>query len=130
MYKRQHFRRVREVVIGPDLSTRRMLSEQVLSAPLVKDAIADQARRDNSKPEEAWKKANAYFWEIAADYSNTVVRSVSFLLTPVWNRIYRGVLVHHLDKFKQEAPGHEVVYVPSHRSHMDYFCLLYTSRCV
>jgi glycerol-3-phosphate O-acyltransferase len=122
---RTHFRRVREVVIGPDLSTRRMLAEQVLSAPLVKDAIADQARRDNSKPEEAWKKANAYFWEIAADYSNTVVRSLSFMLTSVWNRIYRGVLVHHLDQFKQEAPGHEVVYVPSHRSHMDYLLLSY-----
>ena len=122
---RTHFRRVREVVIGPDLSTRRMLADQVLSAPLVKDAIADQARRDNSKPEDAWKKANAYFWEIAADYSNTVVRSASFLLTSVWNRIYRGVLVHHLDQFKQEAPGHEVVYVPSHRSHMDYLLLSY-----
>ncbi|WP_083961239.1 glycerol-3-phosphate 1-O-acyltransferase PlsB [Thermomonas fusca] len=122
---RTHFRRVREVVIGPDLSTRRMLADQVLSAPLVKDAIADQARRDNSKPEEAWKKANAYFWEIAADYSNTVVRSLSFLLTSVWNRIYRGVLVHHLDQFKQKAPGHEVVYVPSHRSHMDYLLLSY-----
>ena len=122
---RTHFRRVREVVIGPDLSTRRMLADQVLSAPLVKDAIADQARRDNAKPEEAWKKANAYFWEIAADYSNTVVRSLSFLLTSVWNRIYRGVLVHHLDQFKQEAPGHEVVYVPSHRSHMDYLLLSY-----
>ena len=122
---RTHFRRVREVVIGPDLSTRRMLADQVLSAPQVKDAIADQARRDKSKPEDAWKKANAYFWEIAADYSNTVVRSVSFLLTPVWNRIYRGVLVHHLDKFKQDAPGHEVVYVPSHRSHMDYLLLSY-----
>ncbi len=122
---RTHFRRVREVVIGPDLSTRRMLAEQVLSAPLVKEAIADQARRDSSKPAEAWKKANAYFWEIAADYSNTAVRSLSFMLTSVWNRIYRGVLVHHLDQFKQEAPGHEVVYVPSHRSHMDYLLLSY-----
>ena len=43
----------------------------------------------------------------------------------VWNRIYRGVLVHHLDKFKQAAPGCEVVYVPSHRSHMDYLLLSY-----
>ncbi len=122
---RTHFRRLREVVIGPDLSTRRMLADQVLSSPAVKDAIADQARRDKSKPEDAWKKANAYFWEIAADYSNTVVRSLSFMLTSVWNRIYRGVLVHHLDQFKQEAPGHEVVYVPSHRSHMDYLLLSY-----
>lgn len=63
------------------------------------------------------EESQCLFLEIAADYSNTVVRSVSFLLTPVWNRIYRGVLVHHLDKFKQEAPGHRVVYVPSHRSH-------------
>ena len=122
---RTHFRRLREVVIGPDLSTRRMLADQVLGAPAVKEAIADQARRDNSKAGDAWKKANAYFWEIAADYSNTVVRSASFALSFVWNRIYRGVLVHHLDGFKQEAPGHEVVYVPSHRSHMDYLLLSY-----
>ena len=122
---RTHFRRVREVVIGPDLSTRRMLADQVLSSPLVKDAIEDQAKREGGRQASAWKKANGYFWEIAADYSNTVVRSASFFLTSVWNRIYRGVLVHHLDQFKKEAPGHEVVYVPSHRSHMDYLLLSY-----
>ena len=138
---RTHFRRLREMVVGPDLSTRRMLVDKVLAADSVREAIADQARRDKSKPEAAWQKAHAYAYEIAADYSHPVVRSASFLLTPVWNRIYRGVLVHHLDKFKQDAPGHEVVYVPSHRSHMDYLllsyllytkgtCLLYTSRCV
>jgi glycerol-3-phosphate O-acyltransferase len=59
------------------------------------------------------------------DYSHPVVRSVSFMLTTVWNRIYRGVLVHHLDTLKQNAPGHEVVYVPCHRSHMDYLLLSY-----
>ncbi|RZA18171.1 MAG: glycerol-3-phosphate 1-O-acyltransferase PlsB [Lysobacteraceae bacterium] len=122
---RTHFRRVREVVVGPDLSTRRMLVDKVLAADPVREAIADQARRDKGTPEAAWQKAHAMAYEIAADYSHPVVRSASFLLTPVWNRIYRGVLVHHLDKFKQEAPGHEVVYVPSHRSHMDYLLLSY-----
>ncbi|MFT4199046.1 MAG: glycerol-3-phosphate 1-O-acyltransferase PlsB [Pseudoxanthomonas sp.] len=122
---RTHFRRIREAVIGPDLSTRRLLVDKVLEAETVKEAIADQARRDGSKPEEAWKKAHAYAWEIAADYSSPVVRSASFLLTHVWNRIYAGVLVHHLDKLKDAAPGHEVVYVPSHRSHMDYLLLSY-----
>ena len=122
---RTHFHRIRESVIGPDLSTRRLLVDQVLAAEPVKDAIADQARRDNIKPEDAWKKAHAMAWEIAADYSNPVVRSASFLLSHVWNRIYAGVLVHHLDKLKEAAPGHEVVYVPSHRSHMDYLLLSY-----
>jgi len=122
---RSHFRRVRAAVIGPDLSTRRLLVDQVLASVTVKEAIADQARRDSSTPAEAWKKAHAFAYELAADYSHPVVRSLSFILTPIWNRIYRGVLVHHLDKLKLDAPGHEVVYVPSHRSHMDYLLLSY-----
>ncbi|WP_141455007.1 glycerol-3-phosphate 1-O-acyltransferase PlsB [Pseudoxanthomonas sp. z9] len=122
---RTHFHRIREAIIGPDLSTRRLLVDQVLAAEPVREAITEQARRDKSKPEDAWKKAHAYAWEIAADYSNPVVRSASFLLSHVWNQIYDGVLVHHLDKFKEAAPGHEVVYVPCHRSHMDYLLLSY-----
>ena len=122
---RTHFNRIRTAVIGPDLSTRRLLIDKVLSSPAVKDAISDQARRDDSGPEDAWKKAHAYAWEIAADYSHPTVRSASFLLTTVWNRIYRGVLVHHLDRLKAVAPGNEIVYVPCHRSHMDYLLLSY-----
>ncbi|MDR1076207.1 MAG: glycerol-3-phosphate 1-O-acyltransferase PlsB [Xanthomonadaceae bacterium] len=122
---RTHFRRIRAAVIGPDLSTRRMLIDKVLAAASVREAVADQARRDNSKMEDAWKKAHSYACEIAADFSHPVVRSASFILKPIWNRIYRGVLVHHLEKLKAEAPGHEVIYVPSHRSHMDYLLLSY-----
>ena len=122
---RTHFNRIREATIGPDLSTRRLLIDKVLSSEQVKDAISDQAKRDHSSLAESWKKAYAMAYEIAADYSHSVVRSASALLTPVWNRIYRGVLVHHLDDFKKAAPGHEIIYVPSHRSHMDYLLLSY-----
>ncbi len=130
---RTHFRRVREVVVGPDLSTRRMLIDKVLAAEPVRDAIADQARRDKVTPQAAWSKAHAMAYEIAADYSHPVVRSASYLLGWVWNRIYRGVLVQHLDELKAAAPGHEIVYVPSHRSTMDDVLLpyvLYTNGIV
>ena len=131
---RTHFRRIRAAVIGPDLSTRRLLVDQVLASAPVRETIAEQARRDTTTAakggpaaatNEAWKKAHAFAYEIAADYSHPVVRSLSFILKPVWNHIYRGVLVHHLDQFKQDAPGHEVIYVPCHRSHMDYLLLSY-----
>ena len=122
---RAHFRRIKTAVIGPDLSTRRLLVDRVLDAEPVRKAIADQARRDSTEYLEAWKKAHGFAWEIAADYSNPVVRSASFALTSFWNRIYDGVVVNHLDTLKQVAPGHEVIYVPSHRSHMDYLLLSY-----
>ena len=122
---RTHFHRIRAAVIGPDLSTRRLLIDNVLGADGVRAAIEDQSRRDGSSLADAWKKAHAFAWEIAADYSHPVVRSASFLLAPVWNRIYRGILIHHLDTLKTAAPGNEIVYVPCHRSHMDYLLLSY-----
>jgi glycerol-3-phosphate O-acyltransferase len=122
---RAHFHKIRAAVIGPDLSTRRLLVDRVLDGEPVRKAITDQARRDGSEYLEAWKKAHGFAWEIAADYSNPVVRSLSFLLTGFWNRIYDGVTLHHLDALKQVAPGHEIVYVPCHRSHMDYLLLSY-----
>jgi glycerol-3-phosphate O-acyltransferase len=122
---RAHFHKIRAAVIGPDLSTRRLLVDRVLDAEPVRKAITDQARRDGSEYLEAWKKAHGFAWEIAADYSNPVVRSLSFVLTGFWNRIYDGVNIHHLEALKQVAPGHEIVYVPCHRSHMDYLLLSY-----
>ncbi len=122
---RVHFARIRSAIIGPDLSHRRLLVDKVLATEPVRQAIADQARKDNKSLEDAWRKAHAIAWEIAADYSHPVVRSLSFMLTPFWNRVYDGVEVHHLDRLKDIAPGHEVVYVPSHRSHMDYLLLSY-----
>ncbi len=122
---RGHFRSIRTAVIGPDLSTRRLLVDRVLDAEPVRKVIADQARRDGTEYLEAWKKGHGFAWEIAADYSNPVVRSASFALTGFWNRIYDGVNINHLDTLKQVAPGHEVVYVPCHRSHMDYLLLSY-----
>ena len=122
---RAHFHKIRAAVIGPDLSTRRLLVDRVLDTEPVRKAITDQARRDGSEYLEAWKKAHGFAWEIAADYSNPVVRSLSFALTGFWNRIYDGVTIHHLEELKKVAPGHEIVYVPCHRSHMDYLLLSY-----
>jgi len=122
---RTHFHRIRQSVIGPDLSTRRLLINRVLAAESVRNAIAAQARRDTIKPHQAWKKAHHYAWEIAADYSSPAVRSASFLLPYVWNRIFAGVRANHLEQFKQTAPGYEIIYVPCHRSHMDYLLLSY-----
>lgn len=122
---RAHFRRLRTAVIGPDLSHRRTVIDDVLNAEPVRAAIAATAAKENIDREQAWAKARAYAWEIAADYSHPVVRSLSFILRPFWNQIYDGVSMHHFDTLKKVAPGHEVVYVPCHRSHIDYLLLSY-----
>ncbi|MGL5782320.1 MAG: glycerol-3-phosphate 1-O-acyltransferase PlsB, partial [Plesiomonas shigelloides] len=44
----------------------------------------------------------------------------------LWNRLYQGINVEHAERVRKLAQdGHEIVYVPCHRSHMDYLLLSY-----
>ncbi|MEE4295505.1 MAG: glycerol-3-phosphate 1-O-acyltransferase PlsB [Wenzhouxiangella sp.] len=122
---RVHFKRVRTAAIGPDRSHRRTLVETVIKSDVVQAAVEAKARRDGVTHEKAEDIARGYAREIAADYSYTLVRIADMLLTWFWNRIYRGVEVKHFRRFRETSPGHEVVYVPCHRSHIDYLLLSY-----
>ncbi|HWX65013.1 MAG TPA: glycerol-3-phosphate 1-O-acyltransferase PlsB [Rhodanobacter sp.] len=122
---RTHFHRIRAAVIGPDLSHRRTVVDAVLNAEPVRAAIAASATKEKISHAKAWRKAHKLVLEIAADYSHPVVRSVSFLLSNFWNKLYDGIAMHHFDKARAAAPGYEVVYVPSHRSHADYLLMSY-----
>ena len=122
---RAHFRRIRAAVIGPDLSHRRTLVDTVVNADPVRAVIASVASKESLTLEQAQARARSYVWEIAADYSHPVVRSLSFLLTSFWNRIYDGVRMNHFESLRTTAPGHEIIYVPCHRSHIDYLLLSY-----
>ena len=89
----------------------------------MRTAIAAAASKENLSLDKARAKARDFAWEIAADLSYPVVRSISFLLIGFWNKIYDGVRMRHFDKLRAVAPGHEIIYVPCHRSHIDYLLL-------
>ena len=122
---RVHFRRVRSAAIGPDLSHRRTVVDEVLRSPPVKAAIDEQARKGKISDYKAWKQARKYAFEIAANYSYAFVRVASFALTWFWNKIYDGVELQHFRKFQELAPNYEIIYVPCHRSHIDYLLVSY-----
>lgn len=122
---RTHFHRIRAAVIGPDLSHKRTVVDAVLNAEPVRAAIAASAAKEKTSHAKAWRKAHQLALEIAADYSHPVVRSASFLLGNFWNKLYDGISMHHFDKARATAPGHEVIYVPCHRSHADYLLMSY-----
>jgi glycerol-3-phosphate O-acyltransferase len=122
---RVHFQRVRSAAIGPDLSHRRMVIDHVLRSPPVRAVITEQARRKKVSEYKAWKEGRKYAFEIAANYSYAFVRVASFALTWFWNRIYDGVELQHFRKFQQLAPNYEIIYVPCHRSHIDYLLVSY-----
>lgn len=120
---RVHFRKRRKASLGPDQSHRRMLVDHVLADSSVRQAIRNDA---NGKSEvRSQHTAFVYACEIAADVSYPTIRLLHGLLTRLWNELYDGVELSGVERLKAVADGHELVYVPCHRSHIDYLLLSY-----
>lgn len=120
-----HFHQQREMAIGPDLSHRRTQLRALLATPNVRAAIAAEALNKGLSFAKAEKAASDYAHEIASDYSFSLVRAFSLFLEWVWTTVYNGIEIHNLNRVTELAPGNGIVYVPCHRSHIDYLLLSY-----
>lgn len=123
---RVHFRRQKLAATGPKLPSREQLFSSLLAAPAIKKAIADEAKSKGLTYEEARLNAQDLLDEIAANYSDAMVRVADRVLTWLWTKLYNGIEVKYAQRVHQLADkGHEIIYVPCHRSHMDYLLLTY-----
>lgn len=122
---RVHFRNQKTAVIGPDISHRRKLVKGLVHDPLVRQAIVDEAERLQVPLAKAEAQALRYGNEIASDYTYTAIRFLEVVLSWFWNKIYDGVKVNHIEGVQAIAQGNEIIYVPCHRSHIDYLLLSY-----
>ncbi len=122
---RVHFRRQRAATLGPDMSHRRNLFKSILRTREVRDAIKKEVSANKFSEKWARARARSYLKEISADYSYPVVRFLAGVFSKVWNRLYDGIELANVDNLRQIAPNFELVYVPCHRSHIDYLLLSY-----
>ncbi|MBM4203225.1 MAG: glycerol-3-phosphate 1-O-acyltransferase PlsB [Gammaproteobacteria bacterium] len=120
---RVRLRNQRRAVLGPDLSHRRTLVHQIATSRSVSAAIESQSQGDARKRAVLEAKTKKMAHTIASDMSWPTIRVLAKLLDWFWTRIYDGVVLKGLDRALQVAEDHTLVYVPSHRSHLDYLLL-------
>lgn len=121
---RVRLRQQRIKMLGPDFSHRRTLVNQIVTSRAVRDAISAQVRagkRQGAIEKQALRQAKT----IASDMSYPTIRVLSRLLGWFWNKIYDGMDVTGLQIVESVGETHTLVYVPSHRSHLDYLVLSY-----
>ena len=107
-----------------------MAIDGLLASSGVKLAIEREAKQKNQTLEQVHRRARKIAEEIAADYSNTAISFMARVLGYVWNRVFKGVETRGLERVRELAQNHELIYLPAHRSHADYLLLsyvLYTS---
>ena len=125
---RGRFRQARERAVGPNLSHRDTMVHTLLATTEVRAAIAEVASSEQKPARAIERRARRIAVGIVADFSWTFVRLADRLLAALWNRLYDGVAVHGVDRIASvgsAAGASGLVYVPCHRSHVDYLLLSY-----
>lgn len=123
---KMHFAKQRYSATGPQLPDRQAMFNKLLQSPAILAAIEDEAQKPKGSPEKARKEAQKMLEEIAANVRHESLRTADRLLSWLWNKLYQGINVQYAERVRKLAlEGHELVYVPCHRSHMDYLLLSY-----
>ena len=128
---RRRFANQRRAVLGPDLSHQRTLVDQIVASRSVRQAIETQIAGAAAAPASAGqfirlqRRARKNAQSIASNMSYTVIRMFDGLLRVLWTRMYDGVTVNGLSGVREFAQENTLIYVPCHRSHIDYLLLSY-----
>ena len=121
---RFHFHRQTIAAKGPRLMHRQQMFTALFANPSVKRIISDEAKSKKISEAKVKQQAQVMMNEIAGDYSVSWLRVGERILDWLWTRLYSNIKVSNAKVLRKLAQdGHEVIYVPCHRSHMDYLLL-------
>ena len=111
---------------GPQIPNRKQMIKQVVADERMHKTIQQQSIESGESEAIIRKKSHAYLEEISSNFSYRFLRVFRFILSKVWNGIYQGIEVNHAQAVRDATQsGAEIIYMPCHRSHMDYLLLSY-----
>ena len=119
--------RERSIVLGPTKKTPGRLKEELLRSPRVRKHIEAEAKTTGRSIARVERQAAKIIDRLAAKQTSTVIRYFSFFLEWFFHRIYDGIVVDKegVERVRDAAREGAVIYLPSHKSHIDYLVLSY-----
>ena len=121
-----HFVRKARSIVGRPFPNRAKLLKDLVQRHGTQVAIQEAMAETGASKEELEKKAYEIFDIMAADTRYPLLRFFNNLISLVWKRIYHGQSIIGANKVRELVQsGHEIIYIPCHRSHMDYILLLF-----
>lgn len=123
--------RHRQSITGPILKSVDELKESILTSERLRSFMENYIETRNIPPYKVHKEANDYLDEIAAQYSPRAIRIFSTIVKWITGMMFEGLIVNMevLNKVKTMARNGPLVFVPCHKSHIDYLILSYTLYC-
>ena len=115
----------KRVILGPIMKSKQQTKETVLMDPSLTKELESISSGDAAALRRLRKKAGEHFDEIAADFNVSYIQMWHVVLTWLWKKVFEGIDVDTagLAKVREWARRGPLIYVPSHKSHIDYLVL-------
>lgn len=117
----------RRVVLGPARKSRAEIIEMILHERSFVSSLLKYCKENDKPFIETRRRARRYLEEMAADTRPTIISFLRWILDRVLPRVYDSIEVDEqgLEKVRRIARRMPVVFMPSHKSHIDYLLLNY-----
>ncbi|WP_157993409.1 glycerol-3-phosphate 1-O-acyltransferase PlsB [Candidatus Erwinia haradaeae] len=123
---RIYFIRQRLIVTGPLLPLRHDLLRKLLCSNSISQAIEEEVKRKKISYIKAQTHALIFIKEIISNFSELAIYIANHLMRRAFSIFYQDINVSGIQRiFQLYQNGNIIVYLPCHRSHMDYLLLSY-----
>ena len=113
-------------VVGKPLPNRPQIIEEILNRSAVVEQIRLLAQSKNISQAESAAQARQILEVMVADTRYSLLRFFNSIVSTIWSKIYQGQCITGVDRVRHLVrTGHEIIYIPCHRSHMDYILLTF-----
>ncbi|HDH96682.1 MAG TPA: hypothetical protein ENF73_03035, partial [Proteobacteria bacterium] len=119
--------RAQRAVVGPQLRSRREVIETLVHDQEITEKLTQIAGGDPQRFEQLRKQVRKYADEIAADFNTAFLNFMDMALSFLWKRIFSEIEVgkDRIAVIQKLAERYPIVYVPCHKSHLDYLLQSY-----
>lgn len=103
------------------------LKRYILSSENMEQIIKYYSKKMNQTPQEVRKQVKILLDEIGLDRNLSIIRWCGIAITYISKRITKGIFIHqpHILRLKNSLGPNPVLYLPCHRSYMDFILLSY-----
>ena len=121
----RRIQRERMLVLGPTKKTPGRIQEELLRSPRVRRHIQSAARSSKKSVPRIEREARKDLDKLCARQTPFMLGVLAKILQWVFSRIYDGVVVdaEGIDRVREAAREGTLIYLPSHKSHVDYLVL-------
>ncbi|MBK4765264.1 MAG: glycerol-3-phosphate 1-O-acyltransferase PlsB [Pantoea sp. Brub] len=121
-----YFLRRKLAVLGPSLHKPKKLYTNLLQSKIILKSIIDESISKKITLKESYKNAFKILKEISANFSYLFIHIADYTMSFIFKKIYKKINVNGINYINTEInKGNKIIYIPCHRSHMDYLLISY-----